>query len=413
METAIASASPLSLIADIDWNMFRFFIDFSLQPSLFKQITVNNKTGNPATESTSSLILSSPPDKAKALIEEIVRKKLRMVMLIESIDTIDATQRFNFLGMDSLMAITFVAKLEQHFNCKLPATLVYNYPTIGAARDFIFDLLYTDHDIADTEQRPEVASSDVIAADIAESQKSFLLVKEKSVSPKIRLFCFPYAGSGASVYTRWADVFGEQVEVVAIQPPGREERSNEKAFTSLTDIISELLNDFREEEGAFYFFGHSLGALMAYEFYVALKREGRKLPVKLFLSGCAAPLATVAGKVHLLPDDEFIAEVLRNYSGDVNIDKRRDALNYNMDLLRADIKVLECYESGQEVINVPMTVISGLKDTLATQQEVKKWMQLSESDFSIFYLNGGHDLINDHADDLIHIIRSGINIQTY
>jgi acyl transferase domain-containing protein/acyl-CoA synthetase (AMP-forming)/AMP-acid ligase II/surfactin synthase thioesterase subunit/acyl carrier protein/NADP-dependent 3-hydroxy acid dehydrogenase YdfG len=404
MEAALATANPLSLIADVDWEQFRLFIDFSLQPSLFKQLIRAVRVVNPASTNL-ALILNSAPEQAKALIEDVVRMELRMVMLIESMDKIDAQQRFNFLGMDSLMAISFVTNLEQYFHCKLPGTLAYNYPTISAVRDFIFELIYVDKGI--------VAVSPVAAEippppEIPPVQKSFLVLKEKPGTPKVTLFCFPYAGSGASVYTKWADIFGEDVAVIAVQPRGREERSDEAAFTSLTGLIDDLLNDYTAPEGTFYFFGHSLGALMAYEFYAALKRENKRLPARLFLSGCAAPLAPSSGKVHLLPQEAFIEEVLRNYGDDVSVNSRREALTHRSDLLRADLQVLECYHPGGSIVEAPLTVMAGLQDRLAPPAEVKKWLQLSDGDFAIHYLNGGHDLMNNNADDLVQIIKSGI-----
>lgn len=87
-------------------------------------------------------LLHNDPMTAREQIESIVRLKLRSVMSIDSLERIDSELRFNFLGMDSLMAISFVKELEQYFNFKLPNTLPYNFPTIRAVSDYLFELIY-------------------------------------------------------------------------------------------------------------------------------------------------------------------------------------------------------------------------------------------------------------------------------
>ncbi|NIG56681.1 type I polyketide synthase [Chitinophaga sp. Cy-1792] len=401
MDTAIAKKMPLSLIADIDWEKFRLFTDFSLQPSLFTAVTKGSNNTQAATNNLDN-ILGSTPEKARAQIEEVVRMELRMVMLIESMDTIDARQRFNFLGMDSLMAISFVAKLEQYFHCKLPATLAYNYPTIEAVSDFIFSQIYENKEGVN----PVITQETPVQP--AAIPKAFVSMNERPQAAKVRLYCFPYAGSGASAFTRWADAFGDDLEIIAVQPRGREERSHEPAFTALPAMITDLLNDYSDPEGTFYFFGHSMGALVAYEFYAALQRSGRKLPAGLILSGCGAPLAAGTGTLHQLNETAFIEEVLKSYGDPGVAAERRKALQHTSELLRADLQVLECYEPNGAAINVPLTVVAGVSDPLAPPAEVRRWMELSTNDFSICYLKAGHDLVQQKSTDLIKIISAAI-----
>ncbi|WP_212004529.1 type I polyketide synthase [Chitinophaga sp. HK235] len=403
METAIARHDPLLLIADINWEKFRLFTEFSLQPSLFGQVVKSNTAATPAAANLDH-ILSSTPAAARAQIEEVVRLELRMVMLIESMDTIDARQRFNFLGMDSLMAISFVARLEQYFHCRLSATLAYNYPTIEAVTDYIFSLVYENRDTI----QPVITQLPEPLPDAVPVPKAFIVMNEKNRPVKQQLYCFPYAGSGASAYSRWADAFGEQLEVIAVQPRGREERSHEPAFTDLQALVADLLQNYSDPAEEFYFFGHSMGALMAYEFYVALQRAGRKLPAGLILSGCGAPLEAGTGTLHQLGEDAFIEEILRSYGDPGIAAERRKALQHTSELLRADLQVLECYQPGGMEITIPLTVVAGLHDQLAPAATVRRWMDLATDNFSICYLKAGHDLVQQKSQDLIKIISSAI-----
>lgn len=412
MERELVLNAPLSLIADIEWKKFGTFIDFSLQPSLFSEVSTYDEEEKNLMSGNIKLILESSPEQARELIESAVRIKLRNVMLIESFDKIEGDQRFNFLGMDSLMAIHFVVELEQYFGCQLPNTLAYNYPTINAVSDHIFSLVYK---VSENEQEnivaEDVKESELVQAKEVETKPDTLFKVIKSATTKIRLkiYCFPYLGTGSSVYEKWAGMFGNDVELIAIQPPGREERSNAKPFGSMQELIESLLFHFKEPEDDFIFFGHSFGALMAYEFYTALKQHNKKLPFKLFLSACEAPLKPSNSRLHELSDTEFIDEIVVKYENSKDVQSRKKALNGNASLVRADVKILETYISGKEPIDIPLAVIAGINDHIAGIDKVKSWISLSSNNFSIHYINGGHELIKDHSIEIVEIIKEGIN----
>ena len=136
LETAMAAGRPLSLIADMDWEAFQLFIDFCPQLSLFSAVALRQERMALAQPGRLDAILTAPPEAARKMIEKAVRMELRAVALIESSFTIDAEQRFNFMGMDSLMALSFAAALEAYFRIEVPSTLTYNYPNIRAVTDF-------------------------------------------------------------------------------------------------------------------------------------------------------------------------------------------------------------------------------------------------------------------------------------
>src|SRR5262249_36980729 len=106
----------------------------------------------------------------------------------------------------------------------------------------------------------------------------------------IRLFCLPYAGAGASIFRSWSAQLPTQIEVCPVQLPGREERLSEAAFERMEPLIEELstaLNTYVDRP--FAFFGHSMGALIAFELARRLQEDRGLCPKRLIVSGRRAP----------------------------------------------------------------------------------------------------------------------------
>src|SRR5919197_5894001 len=119
------------------------------------------------------------------------------------------------------------------------------------------------------------------------SATPWLISYRLSPRARARLFCFPYAGGAAHIFRQWPQRLPEGVEVCAVQPPGRGGRLRERPFTSLGELVAAAapaLRPFMELPFAFY--GHSMGATVAYELARRLEEEGRAGPLHLFVSGC-------------------------------------------------------------------------------------------------------------------------------
>jgi acyl transferase domain-containing protein/acyl-CoA synthetase (AMP-forming)/AMP-acid ligase II/surfactin synthase thioesterase subunit/acyl carrier protein len=408
MELQLGSGKPLSLIGKIDWEKYRSFIDFTLQPSLFEQV-VKHPTVSVSEVSPEHLdqILQSSPQKARERIESVVRMELRSVMLIESIDHIPDDKRFNFLGMDSLMAILLATKLEQYFQIKLQNTLAYNYPHIKAVSDHLFELVYKPQKSEETVV--EYTALEEVPAVIDGHEKPpsgswFKVLKESVGKTAVTLYCFPYVGSGPRAFQSWINTLHPDITLIGIQSPGRDDRAGEKPYTAMDQLITTLVEAFDPPDGPYAFFGHSLGAITAYECCVALKRAGKRTPDHLILSGSNAPGNREGSLVHALPQREFIDAVMEKYEGTVHNNERRLALERTTDLLRADIQILETYKPGNEAITASVMIIAGESDPLLSAENVRKWALFSLKDFKISYITGGHDLVNEQHAVLVGMI---------
>ncbi len=131
--------------------------------------------------------------------------------------------------------------------------------------------------------------------------------------PRLRLLCFPYAGGGASIYRPWREHLPPDVELCGVQLPGRESRLSEPPWYQLSTLIPQLHRGLAGLLDLPYVtFGHSLGALVSFEFVRRLRKHGDPLPRHVFVSGRAAPQVPPRDDpVHQLPDDEFIKAVAR------------------------------------------------------------------------------------------------------
>src|ERR1043166_1630696 len=158
----------------------------------------------------------------------------------------------------------------------------------------------------------------------------------------LRLFCFPYAGGGAAPYHPWADVLPRNVEVCPIQLPGREMRIKQAAFSDVFALIDALVpNICPLLDKPFALFGHSMGALVAFELARRLTRDHHPLPERLFVSARVAPSVLLKSPpINNLPDDELIREIVQLNGTDKDVVGQTELMKLVLPTLRADRSVL-------------------------------------------------------------------------
>jgi medium-chain acyl-[acyl-carrier-protein] hydrolase len=210
---------------------------------------------------------------------------------------------------------------------------------------------------------------------------------------RLRLFCFPYAGGGASVFRNWPDGLPADVEVCPVQLPGRGTRLMESPFSQLSflvEALSEALLPLLDRP--FALFGHSLGSLVSFELARNLEARHRARPVRLIVSAGPAPQIPHRGlPIHTLPDEEFSTE-LRRLNG-----TPEDLLNHNelMDIvlpsLRADFALYESYQySWGPPLSCPISTYGGLNDRRVSHRDLEAWRDQTLSSFSIRMFPGDH-----------------------
>jgi medium-chain acyl-[acyl-carrier-protein] hydrolase len=218
-----------------------------------------------------------------------------------------------------------------------------------------------------------------------------------SVSAALRLFTFPYAGGSAAAYRRWNKALPPTVEVCPILLPGREARLGEAAFSNVVPLVEALLPAIAPHlDKSFVFFGHSMGALVAFELARKLRQEYKVLPECLFVSAREAPgFALTQPPLCQMPDDEFIRALSRFNGVEQGALQHPELMKLMLPTLRADFAVHERYQYLEgSPLECPITVFGGLQDTATDAEGLNAWRDHTSASFARKMFPGDHFFIN-------------------
>jgi surfactin synthase thioesterase subunit len=220
----------------------------------------------------------------------------------------------------------------------------------------------------------------------------------------IRLLCLPHAGAGATVYRAWGSGFPAHVGVCPVQPPGREKRRREPALSSAREVASQLADEVvKAVRPPYAIFGHSIGAVCAFELARQLRRLGAPEPVQLFVSGRQAPqLPIERTELSGLSLDELAAALRRLGGTPEEVLAQRDVLQLIQPLLVADYAVNETYTYRPEPpLAVPITAFAATQDDGGDHGRMATWKEQTSAPFAIHTVSGGHFAVFDHAAEVI------------
>lgn len=217
----------------------------------------------------------------------------------------------------------------------------------------------------------------------------------------IRLFCFPYAGGGASVFVRTLAGLPSFIDVCPVQPPGRENRVSEPHLTSVAEVAEKAAEGLASHlDMPFALFGHSLGALVAYELAQRLRQTGAPEPRHLLVSAHRAPHIPLPHEpTWTLPDDQF-KERLQELNGTPTEVLENEELRQLMfPLVRADFRLDETYRhpAGHEPLDCPIKVFGGRGDVETPESELSAWSAATRGGFKLVLLDGDHFFIHSQA----------------
>lgn len=207
---------------------------------------------------------------------------------------------------------------------------------------------------------------------------------------RLRLFCFPPAGCGASVFHGWSENLPAEIDVCPVQLPGRENRLMEPPFTSVSLLVRSLTKWLRPYlDIPFVIFGHSMGALIGFELARHLRRKGQPGPSLLFVSSCRAPQRSIPNsRLHSLPDHMFL-QALGGMPSEIR--QNDEAMRLMLPTLRADFFLCETYTYVSEVpLSCSISAIGGVQDSTVGRNDLADWSVQTKGTFKLLMLPGGH-----------------------
>lgn len=237
-------------------------------------------------------------------------------------------------------------------------------------------------------------------------------VQHPGLRSRLRLLCFPYAGAGATALASWDKLLPTSMESRTIQLPGRGSLFREAPFTALAPLVHWLVR----KEGPtlrppYIFFGHSLGALIAFEVTRQLRRMARPLPLCLVVSGRTAPqLPDPNEPVHGLAPDAFKAR-LRSLGGTPpELLDNEELMDLVLPTLRADFQISETYRYTHEApLPCPIVALGGEDDETTPIEGLLPWREQTAGRFRHHLFPGGHFFIHSAAQLVVETITSELH----
>lgn len=245
----------------------------------------------------------------------------------------------------------------------------------------------------------------VAAARNGGAPSPWFVVQRPVVRPRARLVCLPYAGGAATVFHHWWKGLPADVEVLSVQPPGRGTRFREPACTRMADLVAGLRSALLPlTDRPYVVFGHSMGAVAAFELMRSLPRAAQ--PAHFFASGRGAPhLAPVQRTMHRLGDAELVDELRRMNGTPEQVLRDPGMLALILPTIRADFTALEnwAYEPGAP-LDVDITAFGGSDDMLVPYDRLIGWGAHTRGFFEARLMPGGHFFLHSCPERLLEII---------
>lgn len=231
----------------------------------------------------------------------------------------------------------------------------------------------------------------------------------RSTQARIRLFCFPYAGAGVSPFGTWQRSLSG-IEVVSCHLPGRETRWREPAYTRMPPLLDALEVAITPWlDMPFAFFGHSMGALIAFSLARRLRSTNKAVPFRLIVSSCRAPhLPLRMPSLHTMTEPQFLDELQRRYEKlPAVIMDDAEMRSIYLNALNADF---ELFESVEYCVEPPLSsgivALGSYDDAAVTIDEIKAWELHTSGPFESHFVPGNHFYFRSATSEFLSLLQN-------
>ncbi len=222
---------------------------------------------------------------------------------------------------------------------------------------------------------------------------------------RLRLYCLPYAGGGASTYYTWANLVPSDIEICSIQLPGRENRLTEPPYRDAAALARELIHVLTPTLHRQYaIYGHSMGALVGFEMARQAAITAMPMPTRLFVGGSRPPSnPNRHPPLRNATDADILAEVHRLGGTPQAVLESQELMALALPMLRADFSVHETYRR-EGIIDTPITAFCGTADADVTASEMSGWARHTSRDFQLHQLPGDHFFLRTSRDEQLALM---------
>jgi len=228
----------------------------------------------------------------------------------------------------------------------------------------------------------------------------------------MKLYCLPYAGGSASVYTSLEHQLTQQgIDCMAMEYPGHGRRMSEPLCRNITDLTADVVDRLTASAEDFCLYGHSLGGHVAFEAAKYLQRINTHALKHLFLSGCASPSVPLRFRgLHKLPLPQLFKK-LSELGGILDPEKwDEDTHQIFLPILQADFEVVSSITYKRDMpLDVPITAFIGTED-IYSLSEVQQWQYETEYPLSAYQFKGNHFFPFDHVKEIVGIISNKLRV---
>jgi surfactin synthase thioesterase subunit len=237
------------------------------------------------------------------------------------------------------------------------------------------------------------------------------------MTQKIKLFCLPYAGGAATIYDQWHTKLSRRIELCPINLAGRGNRFNDNPYANLEEAVDDIYNMIKYDisESEYAIFGHSMGALLAYELIQKIQSHGQNGPIHVFFSGRKPVHIPKTEKFYRdMNEQEFQNAVLDLGVTPPEIFRNLELKEIFIPLLRSDFIIAETFVDRPEIVPLKcdITAFIGEEEDI-TVEEAVQWKYHTNEKCTVHYIEGGHFFLLDRPHEVINIINANLREVQY
>ena len=224
------------------------------------------------------------------------------------------------------------------------------------------------------------------------------------------LYCVSHAGASAMNFLKWKPLLKKSISLYPLEMAGRGIKHSQPIYTSFSEAVQDLFVDFKESYtgGSFALFGHSLGGWLVYELYYYIKNQLHICPQHVFISGIHPPDVPYNKVNNLSLQDSVLMDMISQFQGEEIVSLDSEILEELKKVLKNDLMLVKNYQykKKQELIQSPITILSGTRDPKVTNQQLLGWKSFAESRCTLCKIKGDHFYPFNNMEETISILNS-------